>query len=59
MQNRSGGHATGRIREGTLNRGGRNCRWDCIFQVLYVLSFTRPRYQVSVYRTTGPLVSIV
>ena len=29
------------------------------FQVLYVLCFTRPRYQVSVYRTTGPLVSIV
>ena len=28
------------------------------FQVLYVLCFTRPRYQVSVYRTTGPLVDI-
>ena len=28
-----------------------------IFQVLYVLCFTRPRYQVSVYRTNGPLVS--
>ena len=27
-----------------------------IFQVLYVLGFTRPRYQVSVYRTIGPLV---
>ena len=27
-----------------------------IFQVLYVLCFTRPRYQVSVYRTTGPLL---
>ena len=26
------------------------------FLVLYVLCFTRPRYQVSVYRTTGPLV---
>ena len=26
------------------------------FQVLYVLCFTRPRYQVRVYRTTGPLV---
>ena len=26
--------------------------------VLYVLCFTRPRYQVSVYRTIGPLVSI-
>ena len=29
-----------------------------IFQVLYVLCFTRSRYQVSVYRTIGPLVSI-
>ena len=29
-----------------------------IFQVLYVLCFTRPRYQVSVYRTTGPLIVI-
>ena len=29
-----------------------------IFQVLYVLCFTRPRYQVSVYRTIGPLVSL-
>ena len=28
------------------------------FQVLYVLYFTRPRHQVSVYRTTGPLVII-
>ena len=27
-----------------------------IFQVLYVLCFTRPRYQMSVYRTIGPLV---
>ena len=27
-----------------------------IFQVLYLLCFTRPRYQVSVYRTIGPLV---
>ena len=27
-----------------------------IFQVLYVLCFTRPRYQVSVYRTISPLV---
>ena len=26
------------------------------FQVLYVLCFSRPRYQVSVYRTFGPLV---
>ena len=30
-----------------------------IFQVLYVLCFTRPRYQVSVYRTIGPLVCFV
>ena len=30
-----------------------------IFQVLYVLCFTRPRYQVSVYRTNGPLVFIL
>ena len=28
-----------------------------IFQVLYVLCFTRPRYQVSVYRTIGRPVS--
>ena len=28
-----------------------------IFQVMYVLCFTRPRYKVSVYRTIGPLVS--
>ena len=28
-----------------------------IFQVLYVMCFTRPRYKVSVYRTIGPLVS--
>ena len=27
-----------------------------IIQVMYVLCFTRPRYQVSVYRTIGPLV---
>ena len=27
-----------------------------IFQALYVLCFTGPRYQVSVYRTIGPLV---
>ena len=30
-----------------------------IFQVMYVLCFTRPRYQVSVYRTIGPLVCFV
>ena len=28
-----------------------------IFQVLHVLCFTRPRYQMSVYRTIGPLVA--
>ena len=27
------------------------------FQVLYVLCFTRPIYQVSLYMTIGPLVS--
>ena len=27
-----------------------------IFQILYALCFTMPRYQVSVYRTIGPLV---
>ena len=27
-----------------------------IFQVLYVLCFTRPIFQLSVYRTIGPLV---
>ena len=30
-----------------------------IFQVLYVLCFTRPRYQVSVYRIIGPLVYFI
>ena len=29
-----------------------------IFQVLYVLCFTRPIYQVSICRTIGPLVII-
>ena len=29
------------------------------FQVLFVLCFTRPRYQVSVYRTIDPLVDNV
>ena len=28
-----------------------------IFQVLYVLCFTRPRYQLSVYRTIGPFLA--
>ena len=30
-----------------------------IFQVLNVLCFTRPRYQVSVFRTIGPLVDLL
>ena len=30
--------------------------FNIIFQVLYVLCFSRPRYQVSVFRTIGPLV---
>ena len=30
-----------------------------ILQVLYVLCFTRLRYQVSVYRTIGPLVLLI
>ena len=29
-----------------------------IFSKLYVLCFNRPRYQVSVYRTIGPLVKM-
>ena len=29
-----------------------------IFQVLYVLCFNRPRFQVRVYRTIGPLVHV-
>ena len=29
------------------------------FPVFYVLCFTRPRYQVSVYRTIGPLFFFV
>ena len=29
-----------------------------IFHVLYILFFTRPTYQMSVYRTIGPLVCI-
>ena len=30
-----------------------------IYQVLYVLCISRPRYQVSVYMTIAPLVSIL
>ena len=36
----------------------KNISLPYIFQVLYVLCFTGPRYQVSVYRTIGPLVYI-
>ena len=36
----------------------RSYLYHIFFQVLYVLCFTRPRYQVSVYRTIGPLVFI-
>ena len=35
---------------------GQGHSFPYIFQVLYVLCFTRPIYQVSVYRTIGPLV---
>ena len=34
----------------------RSFLYHIFFQVLYVLCFTRPRYQVSVYRNIGPLV---
>ena len=30
-----------------------------VFLFFNVLCFTRPRYQVSVYRTTGPLVALI
>ena len=40
------------------NRRSRSFFYHTFFQVLYVLCFTRPRYQVSVYRTIGPLVLI-
>ena len=36
----------------------RSFYYHIFFQVLYVLCFTRPRYQVSVYRTIGPLVLV-
>ena len=38
---------------------GRGYFFTLYFQVLYVLCFTRSRYQVSAYRTIGPLVSKV
>ena len=34
----------------------RSFLYHIFFQVLYVLCFSRPRYQVSVYRTICPLV---
>ena len=38
--------------------GSRSFLYQIFFQVLYVLCFTKPRYQLSVYRTIGPLVTI-
>ena len=35
----------------------RSFLYHIFFQVLYVLCFTRPRYQVSIYWTIGPLVT--
>ena len=29
-----GGHATGRLMEGMLARGGHNCKWDCTFSYI-------------------------
>ena len=37
---------------------GLGYHFTIFFQVLYVLCFTRPRYQMSVYRTIGPLFGI-
>ena len=36
----------------------RSFLYHIFFQVLYVLCFTWPGYQVSVYRTSGPLVTL-
>ena len=36
----------------------RSFLYHIFFQVLYVLCLIRPRYQVSVYRTIGPLVYV-
>ena len=38
---------------------GQSQSFTIFFQVLYILCFTRPRYQVSIYRTIGHLVSCV
>ena len=40
-----------------LNIEGQGHFFTICFQVLYVLCFIRLRYQVSVYRIIGPLVS--
>ena len=40
-----------------MNIEGQSHFFTNIFQVLYVLCFTRPSFQVSVYRTIGPLVA--
>ena len=40
-------------------RRSRSFLYHIFFQILYVLCFTRPIYQVSVYRTIGPLVMIL
>ena len=37
----------------------RSFLYHIFLQVLYVLCFTWPRYQVSVYRTIGPLVYLL
>ena len=39
-------------------RRSRLFHYHIFFQILYVLCFTRPRYQVSVYRTIGPRVGL-
>ena len=40
-------------------RWSRSFLYQIFSRFLYVLCFTRPRYQVSVYRTIGPLVRII
>ena len=39
-----------------MSNEGQGHFFTIYFPGLYVLCFTRPRYQVSVYRTIGPLV---
>ena len=39
-----------------MSIAGKGHFYTIYIQVLYVLCFSRPRYQVSVYRTIGPLV---